>query len=123
MRDVEATSEATPINNRVACVFYILQDVYSIYGSIMVPVHLLRSVRALGARSYSEALAAAVSSPSTQNVRVSDDIKPFSEIPGPKQLPIIRNLLDFKRNSTRLIEFLEECYKEYGEIFKLEVPG
>ena len=91
--------------------------------SIMVPVHLLRSVRALGTRFYSETLAAAVSPPTTQNVPVLDEIKPFSEIPGPKQLPLIRNLLDFKRNSTRLIEFLEECYNEYGEIFKLEVPG
>ena len=86
----------------------------------MVPAHLLRSVRALGARFYSEALTAAAPS---QNLHVSEGIKPFSEIPGPKPLPIIRNLLDFKRNINRLIDFLEECYNEYGEIFKLEVPG
>lgn len=51
------------------------------------------------------------------------EIKPFSEIPGPKPLPIIRNLLDFKNNINRLIHFLEECHEKYGEIFKLEVPG
>ena len=83
----------------------------------MVPARLLRSVRALGARFYSEAAAP------SQNLHVSEGIKPFGEIPGPKPLPIIRNLLDFKRNINRLIDFLEECYNEYGEIFKLEVPG
>lgn len=87
----------------------------------MIPVHLLRSVRTLGARFYSQAALTAAAS--SQNLHVSEKIKPFSEIPGPKQLPIIRNLLDFKRNINRLIDFLEECYNEYGEIFKLEVPG
>lgn len=86
----------------------------------MIPAHLFRSVRALGARFYSEALTAAAP---PQILHASEEIKPFSEIPGPKQLPIIRNLLDFKRNINRLIDFLEECHKEYGEIFKLEVPG
>lgn len=56
-------------------------------------------------------------------VECSETVKPFSEIPGPKPLPIIRNILDFRRNSDRLIYFLEECYKKYGGIFKLEVPG
>lgn len=91
----------------------------------MLPAHLFRSVRALGARFYSEALdlsACAAASPA-HNLHISEEIKPFSEIPGPKQLPIIRNLLDFKRNIHRLIDFLEDCYNEYGEIFKLEVPG
>ena len=87
----------------------------------MVPVHLLRSFRTpAGVKFYSEVLAAAASPPA---IRVSKEIKPFSEIPGPKPLPILHNLLDFKSNSSRLIDFLEECYYKYGEIFKLEVPG
>ena len=53
----------------------------------------------------------------------NERIKPFCDIPGPKPLPILRNLLDFKNNVDRLIYFLEECYEKYGEIFKLEVPG
>ena len=53
----------------------------------------------------------------------SSSPKPFSAIPGPTPSPLIRNLLDFRRNSKRINQFLGECYKEYGEIFKLEAPG
>ena len=52
-----------------------------------------------------------------------ENLKPFSAIPGPKPLPVLRNLLKFKRNSNRINPFLGECYNKYGEIFKLETPG
>ena len=67
---------------------------------------------------------AASSMPSTSALKSeSGGIKPFSEIPGPKPLPIVRNLLEIKKNSGNMMFYLEECYKNYGEIFKLEVPG
>ena len=50
-------------------------------------------------------------------------VKPFEAIPGPKPLPVLRNLLEFRRNSKRINQFLGECYEKYGEIFKLEAPG
>ena len=53
----------------------------------------------------------------------SDSVKPFSAIPGPKPSPVVRNLLEFRRNSKRINKFLEECYRKYGEVFKLETPG
>ena len=83
----------------------------------------LRLIVAPRAKFYSESLDASdsVSVPGT-TVEWSK-IKPFSEIPGPTPLPILRNILDFRRNSSRLIYYLEECYEKYGEIFKLEVPG
>ena len=52
-----------------------------------------------------------------------EEIKPFSAIPGPKPLPVLRNLLEFRKNLPRLHLFLEECYEKYGSIFKLETPG
>ena len=52
-----------------------------------------------------------------------EHLKPLSAIPGPKPLPILRNLLEFRRNSNRLTLFWRECYEKYGEIFKMEAPG
>ena len=51
------------------------------------------------------------------------DVKPFSAIPGPKPLPVLRNLLELKRNMTKFHLYFDECHKKYGEIFKLEAPG
>ena len=51
------------------------------------------------------------------------NLKPFNAIPGPKPLPVLRNMLDFRRNSSRLTSFWRECYEKYGEIFKMEAPG
>ena len=81
----------------------------------------LRLIVGPRAKFYSESLVASASVPRT-TVKWSK-IKPFSEIPGPTPLPVVRNILDFRRNSDRLIYYLEECYEKYGEIFKLEVPG
>ena len=51
------------------------------------------------------------------------EIKPFSAIPGPKPLPVLRNLLEMRRNMAKLHFYVEECLKKYGEIVKLEAPG
>ena len=70
------------------------------------------------------ASAAAAAVQEARAERLSENqLKPFSEIPGPKPLPVLRNLLDFRRNSKKLNQFLGECYEKYGEIFKLEAPG
>ena len=50
-------------------------------------------------------------------------VQPFSAIPGPKPLPVIRNLLKFRKYFFTLDRYLEECSDKYGEIFKLEAPG
>ena len=67
--------------------------------------------------------ATSVSSMPTPSELEMGEIKPFSEIPGPKPLPIIHNLLEVKKNSSRMLFYLEDCCKNYGEIFKLQVPG
>ena len=50
-------------------------------------------------------------------------VQPFSAIPGPKPLPLLRNLLKFRKHFFTLNHYLEECSDKYGEIFKLEAPG
>ena len=83
-----------------------------------VPVHVRGRCPASTAAAVHES-----SDPSAQRTHQSEDLKPFSAIPGPKPLPLLRNLLQFKKNSSRLNPYLEECYNKYGEIFKLEAPG
>ena len=98
----------------VACAATLLQsqsNVAAIDATILPPPTTAN--RSAAARSRAEEY----ESPSMERT------KPVSEIPGPKPLPILRNLLDFKNNVDRLIYFLEECHDKYGEIFKLEVPG
>ena len=55
--------------------------------------------------------------------QLDGDIKPFSAIPGPKPLPVLRNLLELRKNLPRMHLYLEEYYEKYGKIFKLETPG
>lgn len=50
-------------------------------------------------------------------------VQPYSAIPGPKPLPLLRNLLKFRKHFFTLNQYLEECSDKYGEIFKLEAPG
>ena len=50
-------------------------------------------------------------------------VQPYSAIPGPKPLPLLRNLLKFRKHFFTLHQYLEECSDKYGEIFKLEAPG
>lgn len=51
------------------------------------------------------------------------EVKPFSAIPGPKPLPVLHNVLEFRKNLSRLHNYIEECSERYGDIFKLEAPG
>ena len=50
-------------------------------------------------------------------------VKPFSEIPGPKPLPLLGNYLDIKKNATNTQEFFLDLCKEYGEMVKLTAFG
>ena len=56
-------------------------------------------------------------------LKSNENVQHFGKIPEPKPLPVIRNLLQFKRNYPNLHEYLEKCSEEYGDIFKLETPG
>ena len=92
----------------------------------MLSLQALRRVRrslapAISLRSESQA--ATVGRPVISVRESPEETKPFNAIPGPKPLPVIRNLLEFKRNSGRLFVYLEECHKKYGSLFKLEAPG
>ena len=49
------------------------------------------------------------------------DVKPFSAIPGPKGLPILGNVRELGANSSKLHLYLNQCFKEYGDIFKLKL--
>ena len=51
-----------------------------------------------------------------KNRELGGDVKPFRAIPGPKPLPVLRNLLELKRNLRRMMDlYYEECYKKYGK--------
>ena len=52
-----------------------------------------------------------------------DSLKPFSAVPGPRPLPILGNLIEMRKNQERLRLHYEECFLQYGEIFKLRVMG
>ena len=46
--------------------------------------------------------------------------KPFSEMPGPRRLPVVGNGFDMKANTHRLREYLNEGFSSYGDIYKLK---
>ena len=50
-------------------------------------------------------------------------LKPFSEIPGPRQLPLIGNGREMAANSRRFWMYLHEGFEKYGEIYKLNAFG
>ena len=68
-----------------------------------------------------------ISSPTVRvaasQLKSNENVQQFSNIPGPKPLPVIRNLLEFKKNYPNLHSCLEKCSEKYGDIFKLEAPG
>ena len=49
--------------------------------------------------------------------------KPFSAIPGPKPLPIIGNVVELNANIKRYNLYTDECFREYGDIFKFSYFG
>lgn len=50
-------------------------------------------------------------------------VKPFSAIPGPKPLPLVGNMVIMGAHVNRFTAFQEQCFKKYGEIFKLKLLG
>lgn len=46
--------------------------------------------------------------------------RPFSEIPGPKGLPLVGNILEFNKagGAEKFNHFAEKLHKKYGDIFK-----
>ena len=85
--------------------------------------HTTRSVSLLQRSQPTSTAAAAATQEAQRATDQHENLKPFNAIPGPKPLPVLRNLLDFRRNSSRLTTFWRECYEKYGEIFKMEAPG
>lgn len=56
-------------------------------------------------------------------MRESEPGKSYFDIPGPKPLPILGNALLMHKNLRRLRLFYEECFNEYGEVFRFIIPG
>ena len=50
-------------------------------------------------------------------------LKPYSEIPGPRQLPFIGNGREMVANTSRFWMYLHEGFDKYGEIYKLNAFG
>lgn len=49
--------------------------------------------------------------------------KSFSSIPGPKPLPVVGNIPTLYASRTKEPLFFDKCFKEYGDIFKLNLFG
>lgn len=63
---------------------------------------------------------------SQEDTCFSSTVKPFSEIPGPKGLPVVGSLLDAWRGGVfrgQIHQYLENGRKKYGPIFKQEFGG
>lgn len=60
-----------------------------------------------------------------QQENKNDPVKPYKDIPGPKGLPIVDNLLDVYKNKryflTRTHELFTLYSKRYGSIFKCRI--
>lgn len=50
-------------------------------------------------------------------------LKPYSEIPGPRQLPFIGNGRQMAANSQRFWLYLHDGFDKYGDIYRLNVFG
>ena len=84
----------------------------------------LKSVSAMLSSSASSTVAAqAHAATDSDHEPPASPVQPFSAIPGPKPLPVLRNLLEFRKNLFTLNKYLEDCSEQYGDIFKLEAPG
>lgn len=92
------------------------------YGRTFGRVFALES-SVLARPRFSSGIPATTSARSEQEPAAEPAVKPFSAIPGPKPLPVLRNLLELKKNLPRMHLYLEDCHDIYGEIFKLEAPG
>ena len=96
----------------------------------MLPLQLFQQPLRMTLKSVSSMLSSAASSTVAAHAHAATDseppaaaVQPFSAIPGPKPLPILRNILEFRKNLFSLHQYLEECSEKYGDIFKLEAPG
>lgn len=59
----------------------------------------------------------------SDSVAAEGECKPFSAMPGPKPLPVVGNMRDMYNNSSTFHLYLDKCFKEYGDIFKLKIFG
>ena len=50
-------------------------------------------------------------------------VKPFSEMPTPPSWPILGHLPLFAKNKLRMDKMFQGLREEYGDIYRLHVPG
>jgi hypothetical protein len=53
----------------------------------------------------------------------SQTVKPFTEMPTPPSWPFIGHLPLFAKNKLRMDKMFQALREEYGDIYKLHVPG
>ena len=50
-------------------------------------------------------------------------VPPRDDIPGPRGLPLVGNLLQVLSNRRRMIPFMKELGEQYGPLYTLTLPG
>ena len=54
---------------------------------------------------------------------IKKQVKSWDEVPGPKPLPLLGNLMDIKNNSNNTSEYFLSLNEQYGDLVKLTVLG
>ena len=73
----------------------------------------------VASRCGSRWLSSTTSAPERQDA----EIKPLSEMPGPKGLPIVGTSFEMMRNAKRFFDRVNEQHRKYGHIYKESFGG
>ena len=76
-------------------------------------------------RQLSQPAAQQECAPGTDGAAQAAAAKPFNSMPGPKPFPVVGNLpyLYANRRKLQFHNFIDQCFRKYGGIFKLHLLG